>query len=154
MWGSNQSAHALESDQGVNGATQSAIEDLRGLSSLNGVWGRCPVAKGFWKIFDRMELFFFNCSPCQKDCTWLWTSWWCWDCCHERYSCHAWNYCFFHPKILFIYQFHCRHENFPFACMNSVLMKLSMRVVNWHSNIFGTRQLNWRVAATVSENLW
>ena len=47
----------------------------------------------------------------------------------------------FHPKILFRYQFHCRHicmhENVPFACMNPVLMKLSTRVVNWHSNILG-----------------
>ena len=45
----------------------------------------------------------------------------------------------FDPKILFRYQLLCRHahENVSFACMNSVLMKLSTRVVNWHSNTLG-----------------
>ena len=59
---------------------------------------------------------------------------------------------FFHPKILFIYQFRCRqaHENFPFACMNPVLMKLSTRVVNWDSNIFDYPPIKLTVAATVS----
>ena len=41
----------LESDRGVNGATQSAIGDLGVLSSISGVWGGAPVANGFWKIY-------------------------------------------------------------------------------------------------------
>ena len=48
----------LESNRGVNGATQSAIWDLGGLSSLSGVWGGAPVVNGFWKIFEQMELRF------------------------------------------------------------------------------------------------
>ena len=61
----------------------------------------------------------------------------CLDRCNERYSCNAWNYTVFLPKMLFRYQFRCRHahENVPFACMNPVLMKRSTRIVNWHSNI-------------------
>ena len=44
---------------------------------------------------------------------------------------------FFFPKCCSDIQFRCRHahENFPFACMNPVLMKRSTRIVNWHSNI-------------------
>ena len=43
-----------------------------------------------------------------------------------------------HSKILFRKQFLCCHavKNVPFACMNPVIMKLSTRVVNWHSNIW------------------
>ena len=77
MWGSNQMCLLLKSDRAVNGATQSTIGDLDGLSSLSGVWGGAPVANGFWKIFDQMELVFINCLPCQKDCTRFWTGWWC-----------------------------------------------------------------------------
>ena len=56
MWGSNQKC-PLESDRGINGATQSAIEDLRGLSSLNGVWGGAPVTNGFGKYLFEWSSF-------------------------------------------------------------------------------------------------
>ena len=57
-----------------------------------------------------------------------------------------------HPKILFRYQFRCRHEheNVSIACMNPVLMKLSTRVVNWHSNIIYLATRQPTVAATIS----
>ena len=67
----------------------------------------------------------------------------------------------FHPNILFRYQFRCRHahDNVPFACMNPVLMKLSTRVVNWHSNILGYPQTDGSRYRQFSrnilcENLW
>ena len=66
MWGSNQKC-PLELDRAVTGATQSAIGDLGVLSSFIGVWGGAPVANGFGKIVDRMELVFINCLPYPKD---------------------------------------------------------------------------------------
>ena len=47
----------LESDRGINGATQSAIGDLRGLSSLNWVWGGAPVANGFRRYLFEWSSF-------------------------------------------------------------------------------------------------
>ena len=41
--------------------------------------GRSPSRKRFWKVFDRIELVFINCLPCEKDCTRFWTSLWCCD---------------------------------------------------------------------------
>ena len=42
----------------------------------SGVLGRAPVANGFQIIFDRMELVFINCLPCQKNSARFWISWW------------------------------------------------------------------------------
>ena len=66
-----QSKCPIDLDRSVNGATQFFNRGSRGIS-LSGVWGGAPVANGFWKIFDRMELVFINCLPCQEDCTRFW----------------------------------------------------------------------------------